>query len=561
MLKKISDIYTEYKHYIILIITGVAAYALLEMVGFFEREFEQIMSIANYLTWHYLFEFISILVSFSVFVVSYYTYDQTRNLRTVFLGSVFFTIGMIDMFHTLSFKGMPDFFVENVSANRATTFWILGRFVSAIGFLIAAIIPTKKKSQTKKEIFLIIPMAISVFLLNVVTYRPDFFPPMFIEEYGLTKYKIYSEYLIVILFAVVALVLIFEYKKKKDNVIFLFVLSLIISIFSEMAFVLYESVYDIYNYLGHIYKFIAFFLIFRGVLINSIKKPYLQLYRAKEQLKDHAENLDKKVYERTIEIKKLNDRLLDDIKYARSIQESMFSFKVPENKNISFEVRYFPAERISGDFYSIFKIDEDSMAFYIGDVSGHGVPAAMLTIFLNQTIKSLLDLNNAKGDLSPGSILDDTYKAFNKTNFGDDVYIVMLFGVYNMKSGQLKWSSAGHNVEPLIIKKNGEIHEIKIKGFPICKLIEIYNEKYEDHTTKIAPEDRVMFYTDGLIEARNASKEFYGSERLKKVLKNNSNKPVKYMADAVCDSVFEFMGRQSTQDDITFFTMEAKKEH
>lgn len=92
-------------------------------------------------------------------------------------------------------------------------------------------------------------------------------------------------------------------------------------------------------------------------------------------------------------------------------------------------------------------------------------------------------------------------------------------------------------------------------------MIEIYNEKYEDYTTKIAPEDRVMFYTDGLIEARNASKEFYGSERLKKVLKNNSNKPVKYMADAVCDSVFEFMGRQSTQDDITFFIMEAKKEH
>ncbi|NLW26580.1 MASE3 domain-containing protein, partial [Acetivibrio saccincola] len=109
MLKKISDIHTKYKHYIIIIITGAAAYALLEIAGLFEEEFERIMSIANYLTWHYLFEFISILVSFSVFVVSYYTYDQTRNLRTVFLGSVFFTIGMIDMFHTLSFKGMPDF--------------------------------------------------------------------------------------------------------------------------------------------------------------------------------------------------------------------------------------------------------------------------------------------------------------------------------------------------------------------------------------------------------------------------------------------------------------------
>ncbi|PQQ67025.1 MASE3 domain-containing protein [Acetivibrio saccincola] len=561
MLKKISDIHTKYKHYIITIITGAAAYALLEIAGLFEEEFERIMSIANYLTWHYLFEFISILVSFSVFVVSYYTYDQTRNLRTVFLGSVFFTIGMIDMFHTLSFKGMPDFFIENVSANRATTFWILGRLISAIGFLIATIIPPKRKSKIRKEIFLIIPMAISVFLLNVVTYHPDFFPPMFIEEYGLTKYKIYSEYLIVILFAVVALILIYEYKKKKDNVIFLFVLSLIISIFSEMAFVLYESVYDIYNYLGHIYKFIAFFLIFRGVLISSIKKPYLQLHRAKEQLKDHAENLDKKVYERTIEIKKLNDRLLDDIKYARSIQESMFSFKVPENKNISFEVRYFPAERISGDFYSIFKIDEGNIAFYIGDVSGHGVPAAMLTIFLNQTVRSLLDLNNSKGDLSPGSILDDTYKAFNKTNFGDDVYIVMLFGVYNIKSGRLKWSSAGHNVEPLIIKKNGKIHEIKIKGFPICKLIEIYNEKYQDHITEIEPGDRVMFYTDGLIEARNSSGEFYGTGRLENVLKSNLNKPLKYMADVICDSVFEFMGSKNTQDDITFFILERREQH
>lgn len=560
MLKRISDIYTKYKHYIILIITGAAAYALLETVGLFVEEFEQIMSMANYLTWHYLFEFISIVVSFSVFVVSYYTYDQTRNLRTVFLGSVFFTIGMIDMFHTLSYKGMPDFFIENVSANRATTFWITARFISAIGFLTAIIIPPRKKSQIRKEIFLIIPMVISIFLLNAVTYSPDFFPPMFIEEYGLTKYKIYSEYLIILLFAVAAIMLTAEYKKKKDNVIFLFVMSLIISVFSETAFVLYESVYDIYNYLGHIYKFIAFFLIFRGVLISSIKKPYLQLYRAKEQLKDHAENLDKKVHERTIEIKKLNDRLLDDLKYARSIQESMFSFRVPENKNISFEVRYFPADRISGDFYSIFKIDEDNMAFYIGDVSGHGVPAAMLTVFLNQTVRSLLDLNKNKG-LSPGSILDDIYKAFNKTNFGDDVYIVMLFGVYNIKTGRLKWSSAGHNVEPLILKKNGEIREIKIKGFPICKLIEIYNEKYEDHTTKIAPGDRVMFYTDGLAEARNASKEFYGRERLKKVLKNNSNKSVKYMADAVCDSVFEFMGRQNTQDDITFFIMERREQH
>lgn len=559
MLKKISDIYTTYKQYIILIIIGFAAYSLFEIVGLFEEEFEQIMGIANYLTWHYLLEFIGILVSFSVFIVSYYTYDQTRNLRTVFLGSVFFTIAMIDIFHTLSYKGMPEFFIENICANRATTFWILARFISATGFLIAIIIPPRRKSKIRKEIFLIFPMAISVFLLNVVTYHPNFFPPMFVEGYGLTQYKIYSEYIIIILFAIATIMLIAEYKKRRERAIFLFAVSLIVSIFSEIAFVLYVSVYDIYNYLGHIYKFIAFFLIFRGVLISSIRKPYLKLYETKQQLKDHVENLDKMVHERTNEIKKLNDRLLDDIKYAKNIQESMFSFKVPENKNISFEVRYFPAERISGDFYSIFKIDEDNMAFYIGDVSGHGVPAAMLTVFLNQTIRGLLDSNNMTYNLNPGNILDDTYRAFNKTNFGDDVYIVMLFGIYNMKTNELKWSSAGHNVEPLIIKENGKIHEIKIKGFPICKLIEIYNENYENHITKIDPGDRIMFYTDGLIEARNTSRKFYGKKNLQKVLKDNLNKSIAHMADSISDSVFKFTGNKKIQDDITFFIMETKK--
>ncbi|MDQ2086283.1 MASE3 domain-containing protein [Herbivorax sp. ANBcel31] len=559
MLKKISKIFTKYKQYIILIITGLAAFSLFEIVGLFEEEFEQIMSIANYLTWHYLFEFISILVSFSVFVVSYYTYDQTRNLRTVFLGSVFFTIAMVDMFHTLSFKGMPDFFIENIGANRSTTFWIIARFISSIGFLIATIIPPKQKSKIRKEVFLIVPMFISVFFLVTVTYYPNLFPPMFVDGQGLTSYKIYSEYVIILLFAVATFRLIAEYKKGKDRVIFLFAISLIISIFSEIAFVLYVSVYDIYNYLGHIYKFIAFFIIFRAILISSIKKPYLQLYTAKQKLKDHAENLDNIVNERTNEIKKLNNKLLNDLKYARNIQKSMFYFKEPENKNISFEVRYVPAERVSGDFYSIFKIDEDNMAFYIGDVSGHGVPAAMLTVFLNQTIRSLLDLNNTKNNLSPSSILDDTYKAFNKTNFGDHVYIVMLFGIYNMKTNELKWSSAGHNTEPLIIKKNGEIQEIEIKGFPICKLIEFYSENYKDYKIKIEPSNKIMFYTDGITEARNASREFYGEERLKKVLKDNSNNSVKDMADAVCDGVFEFMENKKIQDDITFFIMEARE--
>jgi len=165
-----------------------------------------------------------------------------------------------------------------------------------------------------------------------------------------------------------------------------------------------------------------------------------------------------------------------------------------------------------------FKIDNDNIGFYIGDVSGHGVPAAMLTIFLNQTVKTLLEMEtNELNKISPAMVLENIYRSFNSTNFDENVYIVMIYAVYNRHTQVLTYSSAGLNVSPILIKPSGEILEIEIKGFPICKFIEFYDGEYQNHALKLNKDEKILFYTDGLIEAQNTDRNFFGDMRLKEI--------------------------------------------
>ena len=556
-MRSIIRAFLKYKEYVLLAIIAVAAGLVFGIAYFLKEQFSAVMTVESFLAWHNILEFTSGLISFTVFAVSYYTYEQTGNLRSVFLGSVFLAVGMVDAFHTLSYKGMPAFLIENNSSNRATIFWIIARLFTALGFFISSLIPASVKIRTKRIIFVAVPLITSISALYLATYHPELFPPMHIEGKGLTFFKIYSEHLIIILFALSVLMFIREYNKTKNKMVLLLCVSLEITIFSEAAFVLYFSVYDIYNYLGHVYKFIAFFIIFRAIFINDIQEPYRKLSKAKEKLRNHAENLDMMIRERTRELENLNQKLMQDLKYARDIQKSVFKLRNQDWEKVRFEVKNYSSEMVSGDFCNVFKIDNDNIGFYIGDVSGHGVPAAMLTIFLNQTVKTLLEMEtNELNKISPAMVLENIYRSFNSTNFDENVYIVMIYAVYNRHTQVLTYSSAGLNVSPILIKPSGEILEIEIKGFPICKFIEFYDGEYQNHALKLNKDEKILFYTDGLIEAQNTDRNFFGDMRLKEILQENYNKSASELSKLISDGIFGFTGKKEIKDDITFLIME-----
>ena len=121
---------------------------------------------------------------------------------------------------------------------------------------------------------------------------------------------------------------------------------------------------------------------------------------------------------------------------------------------------------------------------------------------------------------------------FNQTNFSDEMYMVLLYAIYNTKTRKLIYASGGLNATPILIKQGGKVKELDNVGFAICKLAEEIIPDYKDIELKLDKGDKILFYTDGLVEARNSKGSFYSQKTLVKLL-SNSFKDINSLSDSI----------------------------
>lgn len=554
-----SSFYRKHRPYILLLATALSLTLILAWIPLYQDILSKSLSFISYVVWHNIFEFSGIIISICIFCVAYYSFEQNHSLRNMFLGSMLLLMAFLDFFHAMTFKGMPDFLVPYTSPNTATTFWIIARLIGGFGLLVTSLIPSKSKLKINLILFSVLPVLISLYIMHIVVYHPGLIPSMYIEGKGLTDLKIILEAVVILSYLASIIIMMQEYRKTKDMNLVVFSCAIMVGIFSELAFTLYTDVYGIYNYFGHLLKFVMYFVIFRVTFIQNIKQPYLELSIARDEIKNYADNLDKIVEQRTEQIKQIHQNLLDDLEYARDIQLSMLPKMLPHTQNVAFEACYFPAERVSGDFYNVVKIDENRIGMYIGDVSGHGVSAAMLTVFLNQSIKPKKENSQGiKEALLPSEVLTNLFLDFNETDFKSEVYIVLLYGIFDLSTMEFTFASAGLNVPPLIVSQSGEVSELAIKGFPICKLPTSHHIEYSDSSIRLNKGDKILFYTDGLTDAENPENEAYSESRLKMLLHKNRHLDAPQFAGSITEHVFHFISSSKLQDDITFLVAEVK---
>ena len=322
--------FNNIKKYDKLLLILVFSIILYTMAAIYNHVFVAIMSVTSYLTWHVIFEFASILISFSIFAITYFIYEESGNLRMILVGCAFLVMGFLDTFHALSFKGMSDFFLTNYTANRATTLWIFARTIGSLGFMSAIIIPEHITSTIKKRIFAGVTSLSSIVLFFLITYLPDLFPAMYLEGHGLTGIKIFMEYFIILIMAITFLLVTTEYKKTNSNRAYMFMIVLMLSIFSEFAFTNYGSVYDAFNYIGHLYKVIAFLILYKGIYIENVSLPYIEMKKARQELKAYSDNLSDIVKQRTKELEGINNVLLTDIENAKEMQRCLLPLQMPQ---------------------------------------------------------------------------------------------------------------------------------------------------------------------------------------------------------------------------------------
>jgi PAS domain S-box-containing protein len=239
---------------------------LLLFVGFY------LTSMYSYILFHIVAESFSIVIAFSLFMIAWNTRQLTTNNYVLFLSIAFLFAGLIDFVHTLAYKGMGIF--QGFDANLPTQLWIAARYLQSLSLLAAPWFIDRKLN-----IRAVLGFYFSITLLLLVTiFSGTLFPDCFIEGKGLTPFKIVSEYAICLIL-ISSLVLLLRRRETFDpNIFQLIVLAILSTIIAELAFTFYISVYGLSNLIGHCFKILSFYLVYRAIIVTGLENPYRLLF-------------------------------------------------------------------------------------------------------------------------------------------------------------------------------------------------------------------------------------------------------------------------------------------
>jgi len=230
-------------------------------------------SLYSYILFHSIAEIFSIAIASCIFLIAWNLRRFLDNNYVLFLGISFLFIAIIDILHTLAYKGMGVF--QGYDANLPTQLWIVMRYMLAVSFLIA---PLFVRRKINVPIVLAAYAAATVLTLLSIFYW-QIFPACFIEGAGLTHFKIYSEYVISLILLGSLIFLLIERQAFDRYVLGLLIGSIILSIAAEMAFTTYASVYGFSNMLGHLLILISFYLIYKAIIETGLTKPFDLMFR------------------------------------------------------------------------------------------------------------------------------------------------------------------------------------------------------------------------------------------------------------------------------------------
>lgn len=201
------------------------------------------------------------------------------------------------------------------------------------------------------------------------------------------------------------------------------------------------------------------------------------------------------------QIKNNYNKLLKETKFAQSIQHSVLPISDIYWNMMDIRAEYHPADNLGGDMFDIIQLDDNEMLMYMADVSGHGIRAALLTIFLREVVRGLCPVAQKDG---LDQLLEKLLTHYAALDIDAEMYFSILVCKYNKLSQELSIANAGHNCFPLILRKNGRIEEVPVKGMPISKIG--ISPGYEEETIGIYSGDRILLYTDGIIEEYSEAK-------------------------------------------------------
>lgn len=247
-------------------------------------------------------------------------------------------------------------------------------------------------------------------------------------------------------------------------------------------------------------------------------------------------------------------RMSTELDVARDIQMSMLQHKFPpfpEKKDLDIFARLNPAREVGGDFYDFFWIDDERFCFLVGDVSGKGVPAALMMAVTKTLLKS-----GVNHETSLARTLTSVNNEISKDN-DNNMFITVFIGILNTTTGYMTYSNAGHTPSYIMCTKGKEIKKLdELHGVVIGAMEGI---KYGETVVRMQRGDVVFVYTDGITEARNANNDLFSDEKLFRLLSEQSFSDSKQLIDDVFEAVIDHENGAEPADDVTALCIHFKE--
>ncbi len=234
-------------------------------------------------------------------------------------------------------------------------------------------------------------------------------------------------------------------------------------------------------------------------------------------------------------------RLQEEMRLANDIQVNLLPKFIPQIPGYQISGKSIPAKDVGGDYFDFIPIKENYLAFCLGDISGKGIPAALLMANLQASLRgqTLMNIPCKECVGFTNNLL------FNSTD--SNKYATLFYGVLNSMQNKITFCNAGHN-EPILIDSHGEVTKLKEGGIVVGILPEV---TFEEKTIDFPPDSILVVYSDGITEAMDSDEQEFGEERLIDLIKTNKDLSASDLIKLIIKTVNSHSGNAEQMDDMT----------
>ena len=252
-------------------------------------------------------------------------------------------------------------------------------------------------------------------------------------------------------------------------------------------------------------------------------------------------------------------RVEDDLKAAAWMQQRLLPLVTQSAPGVRCSWRIQPSGYIAGDIFNLFPLDQEETGFYLLDVCGHGVPAAMMSVALSMVLtpdatqgSPLRRYDSVSGrsqTLSPEEAIRELNRRFQSK---DDRFFTIIYGVFDASSSTLRFAQAGHP-SPILIRRGKESTVLGTGGMPVGLWPEI---DFDCFDISVSSGDRILLYSDGVTECVNRDGQAFGESRLLAYLSDNQELALEELLNGLLTEIRIWRGNSEFSDDVSLLAVE-----